>query len=618
MQAEADGQIRSNRYPVPYPVASPVPPSTPWCVELTDEQGRFWLAGFDLDAKRPEDFEQAVEDLGVLVRVLRDADVPYVVCKSSPRPNGGFHVFVPLAGVQLSVMEQLADAAKAVLPSLDHGLLHNARTGAIRPPGAPHAAGGQSVVMDGDLNVLLSPTVTAGDLLRVIADLRAQRPAIDHTVPIVDIDVDVSAAPAAPAPRRHRALPAWGEAAMAVPGGGRNPSWNGYRCLLAAAQAGWAFRDVEHAARTAPGMEHYRTRNNPSGGPRTPRTRKDTASRLERQWTKAQERVLLFRHAPADTGRDLTELTQLVDVITSMLSAFRVSPGRWSRTEHAFTDSTVLTGLAWLSLRSGKRDVAAALRTIADVTGIPSTTVHRSLTRLKAAGWITRAKDSDGPDAAVWRVQDTFSTPNEHVGPHHTQTARPPGQVFDARAALLLELEDLVVAGRHDVFTRAGMGPTVRRVYQALQPEVRDVEVIAERAGLVRARVIAALRQLKRYRLAIHRKGQWRRPTRDLRGQAAMRLGTAGVLERRERRHAREREQWAWWQNHLARKGGRPGKNRAGPGQTLIFRLTDEHGGPEAYPSYPTHSDGQADHRTAWRYVVAGLLQHLRDTELAA
>lgn len=617
MVADADGVIRSNRYPSFYSSAAVVPPSTPWCVELTDAEGQFWLAGFDLDAKRPEDFEQAVEDLGVLVRVLRDAGVPYVVCKSNPAPAGGFHVFVPLAGVGLPVMEQLADAAKAVLPSLDHGLLRNASTGAIRPPGALHASGGQSLVMEGDPHALLSPTVTAGDLLRVIAGFRRLRPAVDPTTPIVDVDPDASSV-AGLAPRRHRSLPAWGETFMAVPGGGVDPSRNGYLCLLAAAVAGWAFRDVEHAARTAPGMEHYRTRNNPSGGPRVTRTRKDTVARLERQWAKAQERALLYRYAPADTGRDLTELAGLVDVIAGMLAAFRVSPGRWSRTEHQFTDSTVLTGLAWLSLRSGKRDVAAALRTIADATGIPSTTVHRSLTRLEAAGWVARRRESDGPDAAVWRVQDTFSTTGDQVGPLHEMTARPPGQVFDMRVALLSELEDIVVAGRHDVFARYGLGPTARRVYEALQEEVREPGAVADRAGVSVSRVLVALRKLRRYGLAVFRAGAWRRPLRDRRRQAAQRLGTAGVLANRSRRYAQEREQWAWWQNHLARKAGRRGKTRSGPGQTLLFRLTDEHGGPEAYPSYPTYPDGQGDHPTAWKYITAGLLQHLRDAELAA
>ncbi|WP_065961525.1 hypothetical protein [Curtobacterium sp. UCD-KPL2560] len=50
-------------------------------------------------------------------------------------------------------------------------------------------------------------------------------------------------------------------------------------------------------------------------------------------------------------------------------------------------DSTVLTYLAWLSLRSGSRDIAAALRSVAIDTGVPSSTVDRSLRRLHAAGW---------------------------------------------------------------------------------------------------------------------------------------------------------------------------------------------------------------------------------------
>jgi hypothetical protein len=195
--------------------------------------------------------------------------------------------------------------------------------------------------------------------------------------------------------------------------------------------------------------------------------------------------------------------------------------------------------------------------------------------------------------------------------------ARPPGQVYDVRAVLLSELEERVVAGRHDVFTRAGLGPTVRRVYQVLRSDEAPV-VVAERAGLPVARVVVALRRLRNHLLAKARTGLWRRPVRDQRSRAARRLGTDGVLARRVRRHEWERELWGWWQNHLTRKAGRSGKNRAGPGQTLIFRVTDEHGGPEAYPAYPVHADGHADHRTAWRYVIAGLLQQLRDTELAA
>jgi hypothetical protein len=146
MIAEADGVVRSNSYPRKYPSSSPFFPSTPWTIDLTDEQGRFWIAVFDLDAKRTDDFEQAAEDLGVLIRTLRAQGLPHVVCRSSP--TGGFHVFLAVDGVDKTVMARLAAAARAVLPSLDHGLLCNDRTGAVRPPLSPHAKGGASAVME--------------------------------------------------------------------------------------------------------------------------------------------------------------------------------------------------------------------------------------------------------------------------------------------------------------------------------------------------------------------------------------------------------------------------------------------------------------------------------------
>lgn len=612
MIAEADGTVRSNSYPSKYPVNG-TPPTTPWAMDLTSLDGRFWFAAFDLDAKTPEAFEQASEDLGVVVRILRDTGLPHVVCRSSP--TGGFHVWLPLAGVDKAVMVQLAQAAHAVLSTLDHGLLCNSATGAVRPPGAPHARGGASTVMAGadDVDVLRTPTVTAGDLLRVTAAFRELRPTVDPA----------DSSPTGPVDARHhahRSLPVWGEAHMATVAGGHDPSRTGYLCLLAAAVSGWTLADVQHAAKTAPGMEHYRTRNRPAGG-RERRTAAEAAARLERQWAKAQERAVLYRYAPEERAqRDLTELTGIVDVVEAMLQAFTASPGRWTRSEADLHDSTVLTYLAWLSLRTGSRDVAAALRSVAIATGIPSSTVDRSLRRLLDAGWIIRRRQADGPHAAVWRLSERFSTPGRHVGPLHDVTARPPAELFDVRTALLDTLEDRITAGRHDVFTRAGLGPTARRTYESLTTTENSIDGVAERAGLPRGRARAVLARLRRYRLAKASSAGWRRPRPDLRPRAAKELGDKvfGALERRVRQYTRERDLWAWWQNHLIRKAGRRGRDRIPTTQVVMFRAVDDHGGPEAYPAYPCSSDGRADHQEAMRFVRRGLLQQLRDLELAA
>ncbi|WP_336644259.1 hypothetical protein [Microbacterium sp. MMO-78] len=610
MIAEADGVVRANSYPRKYPASSPFFPSTPWTIDLTDENGRFWLGVFDLDAKRVEDFEQAAEDLGVLVRTLRAQGLPHVVCRSSP--TGGFHVFLAVDGVDKTVMVRLAAAARAVLPSLDHGLLCNDRTGAVRPPGAPHAKGGASAVMDGDAASLATPTITAADLERLIAALQQLRPTVDPAT-------QPATGPVSPTHRAHRELPAWGAAHMATLGGGGDPSRTGYLCLLAAAVAGWTRNDVEHAARTAPGMEHYRTRRNPTTGRREPRKPQEATARLDRQWEKAVARASLYRYAPQDRAdKDLTELAGIIDMAEGLLRAFRVSPGRWGTTEPALHDARVLTALAWLALRSGARDTAASLRTVADAAGMASTTVDRSLRRLQDAGFALRTRSAEGVDAAIFRVTNRFSTDPGQDGPLHDVTARPPGHLFDARSALLAELEARLDAGRHDVFTRAALGPTARRVYEALSMTARDTVAVAWLAGIPHRRVIRIIYRLKQVRLAVESSRSWRRPAHDLRDWAARKLGVDGILKRRRARHANEREQWAWWQNHLRRKAGRRGRERTGSAQTLIFQLSDAHGGPEAWPSYPCHPDGTADHHTAWEYVTAGLLQQLRDTELAA
>ncbi|MBF4592087.1 hypothetical protein [Curtobacterium sp. VKM Ac-1395] len=614
MIAEADGSIRSNSYPLKYPTLGHQPPSTPWTIDLSDDVDHlFWFAAFDLDAKRADDLDQAAEDLGVLVRILRTAGIPHVVCRSSP--TGGFHVWLPLAGIPKPAMQQLAAAARAVLPSLDHGLLCNDRTGAVRPPGSPHARGGASEVMAGgdDVDVLRTPSVTAADLLRVTEAFRHLRPAIDPA----------ESRPSGPVDLRHqghRALPAWAAAHMATVAGGTDPSRTGYLCLLGAAVAGWSYADVEHAARTAPGMEHYRTRNNPTGG-RAPRRERESATRLERQWAKAQDRALTYRYAPQERAqRDLTELRGIVATTEAMLNAFRVSPGRWTRAEADLHDSTVLTALAWLSLHSGQRDVVAALRSIADLTGVPSTTVDRSLQRLRAAGWITRQRSADGPNAAVWRVSNQFSTADEQDGPHQEVTARPPAELFDVRASLVAELDDRIDAGRHDVFTRAGLGPTARRAYESLTTDEQNPETIATRAGLPLGRARAAIARLRRHSLAIATPIGWRRRLHDLRRHAARLLGVDGTLARRSQQYAHEREQWAWWNADVTYRAGRTPKQRTrrGPGQPVMFRTTDDRGDDTMWPAYPRTGAGWGDHDTAWRFVRRGLVQELRDVELVA
>lgn len=614
MKRDANGTLTTHRYPVLHSAVGPVAPETPWVINLTDEDRQFWFACFDLDAKTPEALDIAVEDFGVLVRLLRRAGIPHVACRSSS--NGGFHVWVPLTGIPLPLMLELSDAAGAVLASLDKAMLHNATSGGVRPPGSPHRNGSRSVVMTGEdtypVDVLYTPSVTEADLRRVIDAFRELRPA-------VDIDKSVPAGPTDSRHQAHRELPRWGTGFMQAVGGGYDPSRNGYMCLLAAAVAEWSFADVQRAAQTAPGMEHYRTQNSVAGG-RVPRRPAEAASRLARQWDAAvQYSKNYVKYPETRKTRDLTELDGIVYSAQAMLEAFRVSPGRWARAEADLHDSHVLTALVWMSVRSGQRKVAAAIRTIATLTGIPSTTVDRSLRRLNAGGWIERVRYAEGAEASVWMIAKKFSTAHLHDGPLHEMTARPPEQLFDARAVVLRSLEDLMNAGRSDVFTRAGLGPTARRAYEALQRDESDVDKIAERSGLPRGRLDVALSRLKKYSLVILSPAGWRRRLNDVRHRVAMRLGVHGILAGREQKYGWEREQWAWWLAETTFRAGRSPKQRRRPDTGQVrFRLSDERGDSDSWPAYPRNADGQADHRSAMRYIRFGLLQQLRDGELAA
>ena len=116
-----------------------VPPSAPYAVHLSDEQRPFQWVAFDLDSKKGD----TGPDLATLLRWLEEAGLRYVVAASGSA--GGRHVWVTAAELlQAHLVGFIAASARRRLPTLDHGLLMNARTGAVRPIGAPHRHGGRS------------------------------------------------------------------------------------------------------------------------------------------------------------------------------------------------------------------------------------------------------------------------------------------------------------------------------------------------------------------------------------------------------------------------------------------------------------------------------------------
>ena len=128
----------------------------------------------------------------------------------------------------------------------------------------------------------------------------------------------------------------------------------------------------------------------------------------------------------ARESRDFTELNAIVTDVDLLLSRLTVSPGRWGRTEKAISQRTILLALAYLTLQTGKRVVAASTRDLALMCALGRTTAADALRALAAEGFIARVTASDDGNAAEWRLTREFSTTSSTVRPQHLDNPRPP------------------------------------------------------------------------------------------------------------------------------------------------------------------------------------------------
>lgn len=611
MVHDAYGGLEDNSYPRSYRL-QPVPPSAPWFVRLADESGLFRLLCFDFDGKKsgvvvPELMDRAADDCASLAALLRELQISYVLCQSSG--TGGRHLWIALStGIPAGVVALLATAARANYSTLDHGMLHNPRTGGARPPLSPHRDGSSSRILDGALDTLHYPRTTPPDIENLTTALEDRVPAAlpADTRPSGPID---------PHYRPRRPLSAWGLGHMATIAGGSNPSWTGFMCLLAAATAGWSLAEVAHEAASAPGMEHYRSKNTTRGG-RLPRRPAEATARLERQWATA-----LHYHAvhsvvpktsfasPSNTSADLTELAGIVAAIQTLLTRLQASPGRWGRSEVATSQRTILTAIAYLCLHTGKRTVAASIRDLAVISGLSRDTARRALSALAARGYLYQVTASEGGNAAEWCLPSPLSTPYGPVASQPLNNPRPPA-LLAARKILLDRVERELTDGRHDIFTRAGLGRLAGHVYALLgQHRLLSVERAAELTGTGIRHILTIFSRLHHHRLLVRRAGGWARSRQDFRDHAARTLQIAGILTDRAARYNAERQVWHWWQAEIITMTTHPSHRPRRPLATSRALLRNSSGtGERVWPRYPRGADQRGDHHIARQLVDEGAL----------
>ncbi|GAA1100728.1 hypothetical protein GCM10009648_44890 [Tsukamurella spumae] len=629
-------------------------PSTAWAVHLTDAQLRFRLLGFDFDAKlKPGEKQSALsdsqlrarahEDAQTLAAILTDLGIEHVVCASGP--GGGRHLWVALRErVPSQLVEDVAVAGGRLLRSLDIAPLTNVATGALRPPGAPHRAGGASTPIAGDVEVLCRPTVRRGDVEALLHRLVELAPAPEPPAPGRMLPVEDAADGHPRIPGTWRPLSQYGwQLAGETLAPSDDASARLFSVLLSAARAHWTLSDVQAHLRDHPGLEHVRTVRGADGG-RLPRPRRGAASPariLAKNWAAAvahlAENALVghdLSHDDPDFEARAGELTAAVAHLDRKADA---SMGRWARPGGA-KDRLVLDALLELALATMQLAVGASIRDLAKKTGVSRESAWRALSALEADGWIALDTLSEGTRAAVWRVlpwglteHGDVATEEDHpsgTGIHSDAitgvtlggTAPDPPRPLPqkphgaaARSVLLTQMRDRRALARHDAFTGShdGLGPWVGWVYSRLPRTPAPLEELLP-ASTPGDALEQAVMQLQGAGLAtLDTRGHVSRTAPEARDSFAAHIGTDGTLDERAAEYDLESALWAWWvdESMWTTRGGRNERRRQLRTGESVRRRPGQRTLAVGQPSwadreqYPRRRGGRRDHRAARRQL---------------
>lgn len=541
-------------------------PNQPAAVLIYDRTGAASTFCIDLDVSRGG--VQAVErDLAAVRAILRRLRLPHFADRS---PNGGVHVYVPLA--EPAPHHEAAAAGRALAartPTMDPMPMLGIDSGCIRPPGARHKSGGHQVLIDtmATAAAAIHHPATAAAWAALLDELQ---PTTGATGPTPSGTIDDNAAERlAPVGRLTAPTAKFQHIARTGDFNGYNsPSEARQAVLWACAATGWGFADVARRTEdgTWPGLAsmygRYRAHSRRGA--------------LVRDWHKAvslaktqRETTRMRSVRVGPTSRGKTHAGPAYDQIRTWRNAAQLTRHGTQRDDLA--TRAVLDALAEAAIKTGSTTVEFGNRSLAIATGLHERTVGKVLQKLhdEDRALIDLTLQARGIRAHAW----TLTIPDDLVDQVAVMKWRR-GRIHAVRPA----------------FRELGLPAAF--VYAALEQATAPASGrdITRDAGLGHSAGHDALHILAAFGLAQHTTAGWTIGTASL-DQLAEQFGVTDQIAAQIQRYRDERK--AWW----ARLGiikfptcnGRPDYFEAPPppdllepprepGQTLMDMLHEQLG----------------------------------------
>lgn len=526
------GVLRSHGR-VEYPTAHERPltdvmPNVPAAVRVYGSDGCCTALCFDFDAKGVHSPVSAARDEAYLTKLLGVLGLRWI---SDLSPNGGRHVYVPLSyRLPFFDAREIVEALARRFPTLDPGPHQSAKTGCIRPPGSLHASGGRQ-----ELTMALSTALSAVERPNTASEVDDLRESIRGDIEAVRerhraaavqaLEVDVETpGPVTPISARLTQMARHGMWDVDRYGEDRSAARQAVITGCVAAQ--WSATDIQRRITdgTWPGLASMYAKYR-SAAARSKALRGDVVR--AQQYLALNERVENHSNESVRKSNTSAQLSRRGDehgfirTWRATLSTFegtRLHGRRW------YAARFLLRALGEAAHKTGSREVAFGCRSLAEATGMDSSTVSVLLHDLEKHGWIKKTARAWGERA------DTFElTIPEDLMDVANDLPWPKGKIHALRP----------------VFRPLGHVPAL--VFEAVERErAKSITELTGRLRMARSSVHEAVYLLMSWQLLERINGDLvARP--DLLGRVAEYLGADEEVYEQMMRHRRQRALWRAW-----------------------------------------------------------------------